>query len=353
MKRIREIYSESVGVTNEDKEIVTKFKNVLEENEPEGYIMFKFNINKFISEKKKEINKEPNKKIKPKIPKKKNKTIQAKAQEQENKIMSVLEREKADIEQRICEFVERVKKGPDSKKTFELKVNETFRQDLVNKYFHEKVELSFKGKMLTIIDKEQTKIKTENQKSEKKIETDVAESKEETVDGEQQETKQKKKRKRKRKRKKKKKLTEEEQEQANEKYLDDITAFRELEKTKCLYSKKWNKDGDVVIYIPKDELQKTKYCGKNIRFLSQLCKICDRKYCLTHAVPETHGCGDAARVKARSQMQKDFHARDFQKNEVDKRLAEDLRARAKRKIQENQKKRMTKQAKKNLKKMKK
>lgn len=40
-------------------------------------------------------------------------------------------------------------------------------------------------------------------------------------------------------------------------------------------------------------------CNQSIRTLGQLCKCCERTYCLSHHIPEVHGCGEAAKVRAR------------------------------------------------------
>lgn len=40
-------------------------------------------------------------------------------------------------------------------------------------------------------------------------------------------------------------------------------------------------------------------CKQSIRTLGQLCKCCERTYCLSHHIPEIHGCGEAAKLRAR------------------------------------------------------
>ena len=40
-------------------------------------------------------------------------------------------------------------------------------------------------------------------------------------------------------------------------------------------------------------------CKQSIRSLGQLCKCCERTYCLSHHIPEIHGCGEAAKLRAR------------------------------------------------------
>ena len=45
-------------------------------------------------------------------------------------------------------------------------------------------------------------------------------------------------------------------------------------------------------------------CKQSIRTLGQLCKCCERTYCLSHHIPEVHGCGEAAKVRARQQASK-------------------------------------------------
>ncbi|XP_067137867.1 DNA-binding protein SMUBP-2-like [Centruroides vittatus] len=45
-------------------------------------------------------------------------------------------------------------------------------------------------------------------------------------------------------------------------------------------------------------------CKTNITVLSQRCQFCGNNFCLSHHMPEIHGCGDAARSHARSQIRK-------------------------------------------------
>lgn len=40
-------------------------------------------------------------------------------------------------------------------------------------------------------------------------------------------------------------------------------------------------------------------CKQSIRTLGQLCRCCERTYCLSHHIPEIHGCGEAAKLRAR------------------------------------------------------
>lgn len=40
-------------------------------------------------------------------------------------------------------------------------------------------------------------------------------------------------------------------------------------------------------------------CKQNIRTLGQMCKCCERIYCLSHHIPEVHGCGEAAKIRAK------------------------------------------------------
>ena len=40
-------------------------------------------------------------------------------------------------------------------------------------------------------------------------------------------------------------------------------------------------------------------CKQSIRTLGQLCKCCEKTFCLSHHIPEVHGCGEAAKVRAR------------------------------------------------------
>lgn len=44
-------------------------------------------------------------------------------------------------------------------------------------------------------------------------------------------------------------------------------------------------------------------CKTSITVLGQQCNYCRRRFCLSHHLPEIHGCGDAARQSARSSIQ--------------------------------------------------
>ncbi|KFM70475.1 DNA-binding protein SMUBP-2, partial [Stegodyphus mimosarum] len=46
-------------------------------------------------------------------------------------------------------------------------------------------------------------------------------------------------------------------------------------------------------------------CKKCIATLSQVCQFCRGRFCFSHFFPEVHGCGDAAKAFARSQIRKD------------------------------------------------
>ncbi|XP_054722427.1 DNA-binding protein SMUBP-2-like [Uloborus diversus] len=46
-------------------------------------------------------------------------------------------------------------------------------------------------------------------------------------------------------------------------------------------------------------------CKKGVAILSQVCQHCRCRFCFSHFMPEVHGCGDAAKAYARSQIRKD------------------------------------------------
>lgn len=46
-------------------------------------------------------------------------------------------------------------------------------------------------------------------------------------------------------------------------------------------------------------------CKNSIAVLGQVCKFCSERFCLSHHMPEVHGCGEKARAHARSQIRKD------------------------------------------------
>ncbi|XP_061630708.1 DNA-binding protein SMUBP-2 [Phyllopteryx taeniolatus] len=46
-------------------------------------------------------------------------------------------------------------------------------------------------------------------------------------------------------------------------------------------------------------------CKASVLTLGQLCLFCNRQYCLSHHVPEVHGCGDQAKTQARMRISKE------------------------------------------------
>ena len=40
-------------------------------------------------------------------------------------------------------------------------------------------------------------------------------------------------------------------------------------------------------------------CKQSVRTLGQKCNCCERTFCLSHHTPEVHGCGNAAKLRAR------------------------------------------------------
>ncbi|TSX17015.1 DNA-binding protein SMUBP-2 [Bagarius yarrelli] len=46
-------------------------------------------------------------------------------------------------------------------------------------------------------------------------------------------------------------------------------------------------------------------CKASVLTLGQLCVHCNRQYCLSHHIPEVHGCGDKAKVQARMRISKE------------------------------------------------
>ena len=46
-------------------------------------------------------------------------------------------------------------------------------------------------------------------------------------------------------------------------------------------------------------------CKKPVNLLSMRCQFCKLKFCMAHSIPEVHGCAEAAKRHARSQMSKE------------------------------------------------
>lgn len=46
-------------------------------------------------------------------------------------------------------------------------------------------------------------------------------------------------------------------------------------------------------------------CKASVLTLGQLCMFCNRQYCLSHHIPEVHGCGDKAKSHARMRISRE------------------------------------------------
>ncbi|NXN25212.1 SMBP2 protein, partial [Nycticryphes semicollaris] len=46
-------------------------------------------------------------------------------------------------------------------------------------------------------------------------------------------------------------------------------------------------------------------CKASVTALGQLCHLCNRRFCLSHHVPEVHGCGERARAQARQRISRE------------------------------------------------
>ncbi|NXX48694.1 SMBP2 protein, partial [Tricholaema leucomelas] len=46
-------------------------------------------------------------------------------------------------------------------------------------------------------------------------------------------------------------------------------------------------------------------CKASVTVLGQLCAHCNRRYCLSHHIPEVHGCGEKAKVQARQRLSRE------------------------------------------------
>ncbi|XP_060933374.1 DNA-binding protein SMUBP-2 [Limanda limanda] len=46
-------------------------------------------------------------------------------------------------------------------------------------------------------------------------------------------------------------------------------------------------------------------CKASVLMLGQLCSFCNRQYCLSHHIPEVHGCGDKAKAHARMRISRE------------------------------------------------
>ena len=85
------------------------------------------------------------------------------------------------------------------------------------------------------------------------------------------------------KKKKKDKNTKPDLAQAKEEDFDALIAMATKMNTKCQYPK----------------------CKASTSCLGQNCEFCAKRYCLSHHIPEVHGCGDAAKQRARKLIVKE------------------------------------------------
>ena len=72
-------------------------------------------------------------------------------------------------------------------------------------------------------------------------------------------------------------------------------------KTKPAHAKQQEEDFDKLLasFTKLDTQCAYEACKQSIKTLGQTCKCCERIYCLSHHIPEVHGCGDAAKIRAR------------------------------------------------------
>ncbi|XP_036391211.1 DNA-binding protein SMUBP-2 [Megalops cyprinoides] len=57
--------------------------------------------------------------------------------------------------------------------------------------------------------------------------------------------------------------------------------------------------------IKADNVCASAKCKASVQTLGQLCPFCNRRYCLSHHIPEVHGCGDKAKAQARMRISKE------------------------------------------------
>ncbi|GFU42605.1 DNA-binding protein SMUBP-2 [Nephila pilipes] len=57
--------------------------------------------------------------------------------------------------------------------------------------------------------------------------------------------------------------------------------------------------------VKSDKTCRFENCKKSVAILCQVCQFCKGRFCYSHFIPEAHGCGDAAKTFARSQIRKD------------------------------------------------
>ncbi|NXI56402.1 SMBP2 protein, partial [Chloroceryle aenea] len=73
-------------------------------------------------------------------------------------------------------------------------------------------------------------------------------------------------------------------------------------------------------------------CKASVTTLGQLCLHCSKRYCLSHHVPEVHGCGDKAKAQARQRVSREGHLQPGSGSK-DKSLDPDKRAHLQRRLE--------------------
>uniref|UniRef100_A0A673A3X9 DNA-binding protein SMUBP-2 n=1 Tax=Sphaeramia orbicularis TaxID=375764 RepID=A0A673A3X9_9TELE len=83
----------------------------------------------------------------------------------------------------------------------------------------------------------------------------------------------------------------------------------EAQSSKKSKSSKASPDGDfdtlISAVMKADSVCSFVKCKASVLTLGQLCLFCNRQYCLSHHIPEVHGCGDKAKSHARMRISKE------------------------------------------------
>uniref|UniRef100_A0A3B4AUU4 Uncharacterized protein n=1 Tax=Periophthalmus magnuspinnatus TaxID=409849 RepID=A0A3B4AUU4_9GOBI len=85
--------------------------------------------------------------------------------------------------------------------------------------------------------------------------------------------------------------------------------FTKKNKTSCEIAAASSSDTDfdtlISAVVKADSVCSFIKCKASVLTLGQLCMFCNRQYCLSHHIPEVHGCGDKAKSHARMRISKE------------------------------------------------
>ena len=128
-------------------------------------------------------------------------------------------------------------------------------------------------------------------------------------------------------------ITEAKQTETRKEHTNDAKLSSQKRKNKAKNKGKTkidkeNEDIDELIaeFTNQDAKCRHDKCKASVLTLGQRCKFCGKTYCLKHGLAEVHGCGEAAKIDARSKARQQYETRinkplnEVKKNQVKRKL---------------------------------